>query len=120
MKLNWLLLTFVLAWIAVPGHAQVGRSQGIIDPNIAAEKDLLALPHLNSTLVKGSVDRRPFLSMTDLNAYLSSSLNKEQLTQLYGKISVHINLNTATDAEILMIPNAGNRMPREFKEYRPY
>jgi DNA uptake protein ComE-like DNA-binding protein len=31
-----------------------------------------------------------------------------------------INLNTATDAEILSIPGIGNRMLREFKEYRPY
>ena len=31
-----------------------------------------------------------------------------------------VNLNTATDAEILAIPNTGPRMLREFKEYRPY
>ena len=31
-----------------------------------------------------------------------------------------INLNTATDAEILSIPGIGSRMLREFKEYRPY
>lgn len=31
-----------------------------------------------------------------------------------------INLNTATAQEILTIPNTGNRMVREFQEYRPY
>lgn len=31
-----------------------------------------------------------------------------------------INLNTATDQEILAIPGMGSRMLREFKEYRPY
>jgi DNA uptake protein ComE-like DNA-binding protein len=31
-----------------------------------------------------------------------------------------ININTATDAEILAIPGVGPRMLREFKEYRPY
>jgi DNA uptake protein ComE-like DNA-binding protein len=31
-----------------------------------------------------------------------------------------INLNTATDAEIMSIPGMGPRMLREFKEYRPY
>ena len=31
-----------------------------------------------------------------------------------------INLNTATDAQILAVPNTGPRMLREFKEYRPY
>ena len=65
------------------------------------------------------MDRRPFLTMADLNTFLSQSLNKHQLTALYGKTFVHLNLNTATDAEILLIPNLGNRMLREFKEYRP-
>ena len=31
-----------------------------------------------------------------------------------------INLNTATDAELMTIPGMGPRMLREFKEYRPY
>jgi DNA uptake protein ComE-like DNA-binding protein len=31
-----------------------------------------------------------------------------------------INLNTATDEEILTVPGVGDRMLHEFKEYRPY
>lgn len=31
-----------------------------------------------------------------------------------------LNLNTATPQEILTVPNTGNRMVREFQEYRPY
>jgi DNA uptake protein ComE-like DNA-binding protein len=31
-----------------------------------------------------------------------------------------LNLNTATQADFLTIPNVGNRMVREFQEYRPY
>ncbi len=102
------------------GEAQIGRQQGLLDPNIAAEKDLLALPHLNPTIVKGVIERRPFLSMTELNSFLSQSLKKEQLTDLYAKMFVHLNLNTATREELLLIPGMGNRMVREFFEYRPY
>ena len=35
-------------------------------------------------------------------------------------VNFPVNLNTATDTEILAIPNTGPRMLREFKEYRPY
>lgn len=112
-----MLLTFLLTSLA---EAQVGRQQGLIDPNIASEQDLLKLPHVNSTIAKGILERRPFLNMTDLNAFLAPTLSKQQLTELYGKAFVHINLNTATDAEILLIPGMGNRMLHEFKEYRPY
>src|SRR5678815_346567 len=85
-------------------RAQVGRSDGLVNPDLASEKELLAMPHLNATIVKSIMERRPFLKMTDLNSLLAQSLNKEQLADLYGKMFVQINLNTATDEEILMIP----------------
>jgi radical SAM superfamily enzyme with C-terminal helix-hairpin-helix motif len=65
------------------------------------------------------IAKRPFKTIKDLDTALSS-LTKEQRTELYGKLFVPINLNTATDEEILLIPGVGNRMLREFKEYRPY
>ena len=34
--------------------------------------------------------------------------------------AVKVNLNTATAAQILAIPNTGNRMVLEFQEYKPY
>ena len=101
-------------------RAQVGRSEGLLNPDLASEKELLALPHMNATIVKSIMERRPFLKMTDLNSLLVQSLSKEQLAELYGKMFVQINLNTATDEEILMIPGTGKRMLREFLEYRPY
>jgi hypothetical protein len=33
---------------------------------------------------------------------------------------IHVDLNRGTDAEFLLIPGAGQRMLREFKEYRPW
>lgn len=100
--------------------AQLGKQQGLLDPNVAGEKELLALPHLNVTLVKSILDRRPFLSILELDTLLSTSLTKEQRTELYGKLFVHVNLNSATREELMLIPGVGNRMVREFFEYRPY
>jgi DNA uptake protein ComE-like DNA-binding protein len=111
---------FLVLGFAFVSHAQVGRSQGLLNPDLANEKELLALPHMNATLVKAIMERRPFLSISDLNAFLAQSLNKEQLAELYGKMFVQINLNTATREEILMIPGVGKRMLHEFEEYRPY
>jgi DNA uptake protein ComE-like DNA-binding protein len=106
--------------LAAPLAGQVGKSVTIIDPNVAGAKELAGLPHMNDELVKGILAQRPFLSMTDLNAFLSKSLRKEQLTELYGRMFIHINLNTAPNEEILLIPGVGSRMLREFGEYRPY
>jgi DNA uptake protein ComE-like DNA-binding protein len=101
-------------------HAQVGKGS-IVDVNTAAEKDLLALPHMTPAIVKGIIEKRPFASIVELNAYLTSqSLTPAQLNELYGKAFIHVNLNTATKEEIVLIPGAGNRMVREFAEYRPW
>ena len=100
-------------------QSQVGQSQ-LVNPDIASEKELLALPHMNAAIVKSILDQRPFLQMAELNALLAKSLNKDQLADLYGKMFVQINLNSASQEEILMIPGTGSRMLREFREYRPY
>jgi DNA uptake protein ComE-like DNA-binding protein len=103
-----------------PALAQVGKSVTIVDANFATEKELAAMPHLTPATIKAILDRRPFASITDLDALLSQSLKREQLTELYGRLFVHLNLNTATREQILLIPNAGPRMAHEFEEYRPY
>ena len=100
-------------------HAQVGKSVTIVDANLVTEAALARLPHMNATLAKAVLAKRPFKTVKDLDNALSA-LTKEQRTELYAKLFVPINLNTATDEEILLIPGIGNRMLREFKEYRPY
>lgn len=102
-------------------QGQVGKSLGLVDANTAAEKDLLTFPSMTPAIVKGLMERRPFASITDLNAFLmSQSLTPQQATEFYRKAFIHINLNTATREEIVLIPGAGNRMAREFAEYRPW
>lgn len=100
--------------------AQVGRANGLVNPDLASEKELFALPHMNPTIVKSIMEHRPFLRMMDLNWLLAKHLSKDQLADLYGKMFVQINLNSASEEEILMIPGTGKRMLREFLEYRPY
>jgi DNA uptake protein ComE-like DNA-binding protein len=108
-----------IAVIPLVGHAQVGKPLTIVDANLVTEAELAKLPNMNAALAKAVVAKRPFKTVKDLDNALGS-LTKEQRTELYGRLFVPINLNTATDEEILLIPGLGNRMLREFKEYRPY
>ena len=109
-----------LAFTGVAVRAQGGKAVTIVDANSATEKELSALPHMTPALVKSVLAARPFPSITELDALLSRSLQRPQITELYGRLFVHLNLNTATPEQILLIPNAGQRMVREFQEYRPY
>jgi DNA uptake protein ComE-like DNA-binding protein len=79
------------------------------------------LPNMTPAIAKALVERRPFLSITDLNTFLlSQKLTKEQAAEFYRKAFVHINLNTATRDEILLIPGIAQKMAHEFDEYRPW
>jgi DNA uptake protein ComE-like DNA-binding protein len=100
--------------------AQVGKPVTIVDANIATDAELAKLPHMTPALAAGIAARRPFPTISELDGFLSQTLNRAQLTELYGRLFVHLNLNTATSEQILLIPNAGSRMVREFLEYRPY
>jgi len=50
----------------------------------------------------------------------ASTTTATSSTVASGAAIVPININTATDAEILKIPGVGPRMLHEFKEYRPW
>ena len=114
---------FVLAALslALGSHPSAQVGQGIADANTATEADLLTFPHMTPAIVKGLIEKRPFDSVVDLNAYLTGQgLTAAQTADFYKKAFVHVNLNTGTREEILLIPGAGNRMTREFAEYRPW
>jgi DNA uptake protein ComE-like DNA-binding protein len=121
-RISLIVTAAVLGLALVTGSraaAQVGK--GLLDLNSATEQQLTALPHMTPAIVKGLIDRRPFATIVEANAFLASqSLTPAQLTELYGKAFVHVNLNTGTTPEILLIPGAGQRMAREFVEYRPW
>ena len=101
--------------------AQVGKSQGVVDANTATEADLLKMPNMTPAIVQAILAGRPFGSPIDLNKVLvAQKLTPEQTQAFYRSAFVHINLNTATAEEIMLIPGAGKRMAHEFEEYRPW
>jgi DNA uptake protein ComE-like DNA-binding protein len=106
---------------ASPAAAQVGKSLGVVDANTAPEADLAAMPSMTPAIAKALVAARPFDSIVALNTFLlGQKLTQEQANAFYAKAFVHINLNTATADEIMLVPGAGRRMTREFAEYRPW
>jgi DNA uptake protein ComE-like DNA-binding protein len=116
-----LAVVVLLVTMAQPAQAQVGKPVTIADANTIAEADLAKLPGMTPALAKNLVAKRPYLSITALDQFLTGAgLTREQITALYGRIFIHVNLNSASRDEILLIPGVGNRMLREFLEYRPY
>jgi DNA uptake protein ComE-like DNA-binding protein len=91
-----------------------------LDPNTATREQLLALPGMDSAAVSALESGRQYQNMTAVDRALAGHLSETERDSVYTRLWTPIDLNTATDQEILLIPGIGNRMLREFKEYRPY
>ena len=114
-------VVFILIAVAAAGaRGQAGRRGDMLDANTASEKQLLTVQGLTPALVKNILGARPFITMSDFDTLLGQSLSRDQRAEVYRRVFVQVNLNTASDAEILLVPGMGNRMLGEFKEYRPY
>lgn len=93
----------------------------LVDANTASDKELTAVSNITPAIAKVIVSRRPFKTVVDLdNVLKEQKLTAEQITEVHRWLFVRLNLNSATDDEILAIPGIGKRMLHEFKEYRPY
>ena len=115
------LIVAAAALMPITASAQLGRQMGLIDPNVATEAQLLAVPNMNATVVKALMAKRPFLNVVELNTWLlSQGLTQAQLGESYTKMFIHVNLNVSPRDEIMLIPRAGAKMAHEFDEYKPY
>lgn len=93
---------------------------GLLDPESATRDQLTAIPGIDAALADSLIAARPFTDMTEVDSILATRLDEAQREEVYRRLWKRIDLNTASDEEILLIPGLGERMLGEFKEYRPY
>ena len=118
MKWTTVLIS-LLAWtllLSAPAHADTA----LLNPNLASQADLEALQIVDADIAEAIVAGRPYLSAADLDAALAGGMSEGDREALYAELFRPINLNTASEAEILLIPGMSKKMAHEFEEYRPY
>jgi DNA uptake protein ComE-like DNA-binding protein len=112
---------FGVASAPAPAAAEVAAAtQARLDPNTATAAQLASVPHITPALAAAITAKKPFKTIGEFNTLLAASLTKPQLDEVYPKLFVSINLNTASSADIALIPGMTRRMVHEFEEYRPY
>jgi len=108
-----------LALLFAPATAQAG--QGLLDPNVATEQELRALPGLTEPIVLALLEARPFADAPALDAFLAGrELGTTARGELYARAFVHVDLNRADEQTFRLIPGVGERMAHELVEYRPW
>ena len=97
-----------------------GRTFVHLNLNTASREDILMIPNLGNRMVREFLEYRPYKAMAQFRREIGKYVDEKEVARLEQYVFVPINLNTASDADILTIPGVGQRMLHEFKEYRPY
>jgi DNA uptake protein ComE-like DNA-binding protein len=100
-----------------------------VDPNEADSDTLQQLPGVSEDISGALTDGRPYADNTAFLAALGEHVSAEQAALAPAYLTgtagdqvewIKYNLDTITADQVITIPSAGDRMSREFAEYRPW
>jgi DNA uptake protein ComE-like DNA-binding protein len=91
-----------------------------VNLNTATGEEILLIPGAGRRMVREFDEYRPWKTWAQFDKEIGKYVGQEETNRLKQYVFIPVNLNTASDADILSIPGAGPRMVREFKEYRPW
>lgn len=88
--------------------------------NTATREEILLIPSIGPKMAHEFDEYRPWKTWAQFDKEISKYVGQPETDRLKKYVFIPVNLNTATDEDIISIPGAGRRMVREFKEYRPW
>ena len=91
-----------------------------VNLNGAAREEILLVPGAGPRMTREFLEYRPYKALAQFEREIGKYVSKEEVARLEQYVFIPMDLNTASDADLLTIPGLGQRMLREFKEYRPY
>lgn len=91
-----------------------------IDLNDVTDAEIEMIPGVGKRMLHEFREYRPYKALIQFHREIGKYVKDDELARLEQYVFVKIDLNSATDEEILSIPGVGQRMLKEFKEYRPY
>ena len=96
----------------------IATGGAMLDPNTATKEQLATLPGMTAAAADKLIAGRPYADMTAVDKAIGSQVSDKKA--LYAKLWKPIDLNKASKEEMKLIPGVGDRMAREFGEYRPW
>ena len=116
------LNTFLLGQKLTPEQtAGIYRKAFIhVNLNTGTREEILLIPGAGNRMAREFAEYRPWRTWAQFDKEISKYVGQMETDRLKQYVFIPVNLNTGTDADILSIPGAGQRMLREFKEYRPW
>ena len=82
--------------------------------------EILLIPGAGKRMAREFAEYRPWRNYAQFDKEIGKYVDAAQVARLKQYTFIPIDLNSASDEDILSIPGIGKRMLHEFKEYRPY
>ena len=91
-----------------------------VNLNNATREEILLVPGVGDRMAHEFEEYRPYRALPQFRREIGKYVDDDEVARFERYVFVPIDLNTASDEDILRIPGVGRRMLHEFKEYRPY
>jgi DNA uptake protein ComE-like DNA-binding protein len=91
-----------------------------VNLNTGTREEILLIPGAGARMVREFGEYRPWKTWAQFDKEISKYVGQPETDRLKQYVFIAVNLNTGTNEDILSIPGAGQRMVREFNEYRPW
>lgn len=91
-----------------------------VNLNTGTREEIILIPGAGARMAREFNEYRPWKTWAQFDREIGKYVDKAEVERLKQYVFIPVDLNTATDDDILSIPGAGRRMVREFKEYRPW
>lgn len=95
--------------------------EALLDPDFLTAEEFLRLPFFSAKMSVDATRAQPFLGPIAFDRFLENyRLTPTQRRELYAKVFVRVDLDRATEEELLLVPGAGPRIVREIRSHRPW
>jgi len=98
----------------------VDSESTVLNAYAATEDELAAVDGISPELAAEIVAGQPYANVVAFNDKLTETLSEDEAKAVLVNVFVPINLNTASEEEIRLVPGMTDKMVHEFEEYRPY
>ncbi|MEL7122422.1 MAG: helix-hairpin-helix domain-containing protein [Bacteroidota bacterium] len=88
--------------------------------NTTPEEEFLMVPGVGKKMAHEFEEYRPYKKVAQFRREMGKYVEDAEIARYEKYVFVPVELNTATEEEILALPGVGSKMAHEFEEYRPY